>query len=32
VLGPEVPVESIETFAWLNGGYFVVSTYKEIKA
>jgi Protein of unknown function (DUF1579) len=28
VLGLGVPVESIETFAWLDGGYFLVSTYE----
>jgi Protein of unknown function (DUF1579) len=28
VLGPGVPMESIETFAWLDGGYFLVSTYE----
>jgi hypothetical protein len=28
VLGPGVSVESIETFAWLDGGYFLVSTYE----
>jgi len=28
VLGPGVSVESIETFTWLDGGYFLVSTYE----
>lgn len=28
VLGPGVPVESIETFTWLDGGYFLVHTYE----
>jgi hypothetical protein len=28
VLGPGVAVESVETFAWLDGGYFLVSTYE----
>jgi hypothetical protein len=28
VLGPGVTVESIETFAWLDGGYFLVGTYE----
>jgi Protein of unknown function (DUF1579) len=28
VLGPGVAVESIETFGWLDGGYFLVSTYE----
>jgi hypothetical protein len=27
VLGPGVAVESMETFAWLDGGYFLLSTY-----
>jgi hypothetical protein len=27
VLGPGVPVTSIEEFRWLEGGYFLVSTY-----
>ena len=28
VLGPGVPVRSAETFSWLDGGYFLVSTYE----
>lgn len=28
VLGPGVPVTSIESFSWLDGGYFLVSTYE----
>ena len=28
VLGPGVPVTSTETFHWLDGGYFLVSTYE----
>lgn len=28
VLGPGVPVHSTETFYWLEGGYFLVSTYE----
>jgi hypothetical protein len=28
VLGPGVPVTSFESFSWLEGGYFLVSTYK----
>ena len=28
VLGPGVPVRSTETFYWLDGGYFLVSTYE----
>jgi Protein of unknown function (DUF1579) len=28
VLGPGVPVISTETFYWLDGGYFLVSTYE----
>jgi predicted enzyme related to lactoylglutathione lyase len=28
VMGPGVPVRSIETFYWLDGGYFLVSTYE----
>jgi hypothetical protein len=27
-LGPGVVVESVETFGWLDGGYFLVSTYE----
>jgi hypothetical protein len=27
-MGPGVPVRSIETFYWLDGGYFLVSTYE----
>lgn len=30
VLGPGVPVTSTETFAWLDGGYFLVSTYETV--
>lgn len=30
VLGPGVPVESDETFGWLDGGYFLVSTYRTV--
>jgi hypothetical protein len=30
VLGPGVPVTSIETFYWLDGGYFLVSTYETV--
>ena len=28
VLGPVVPVTSRESFQWLDGGYFLVSTYE----
>ena len=28
VLGPGVPVTSTESFYWLDGGYFLVSTYE----
>jgi hypothetical protein len=28
VLGPGVPVTSTESFHWLDGGYFLVSTYE----
>ena len=28
VLGPGVPVTSVETFRWLDGHYFLVSTYE----
>jgi hypothetical protein len=28
VLGPGVPTTSTETFSWLDGGYFFVSTYE----
>jgi hypothetical protein len=28
VLGPGVPVTSTEEFSWLDGGYFLVSTYE----
>ena len=28
VLGPGVPVTSTEAFSWLDGGYFLVSTYE----
>lgn len=27
-LGPGAPVTSRETFRWLDGGYFLVSTYE----
>jgi Protein of unknown function (DUF1579) len=30
VLGPGVPVTSIESFRWLDGGYFLVSTYETV--
>ena len=30
VLGPAVPVTSVETFAWLDGGYFLVHTYETV--
>ena len=30
VLGPGVPVRSAETFSWLDGGYFLVSTYETV--
>jgi hypothetical protein len=30
VLGPGVPVTSVETFAWLDGGYFLVHTYETV--
>ncbi len=30
VLGPGVPVTSSETFYWLEGGYFLVSTYETV--
>ena len=30
VLGPGVPVTSIESFSWLDGGYFLVSTYETV--
>jgi len=30
VLGPGVPVTSTETFYWLDGGYFLVSTYETV--
>jgi Protein of unknown function (DUF1579) len=30
VLGPGVPVRSRETFYWLEGGYFLVSTYETV--
>jgi hypothetical protein len=30
VLGPGVPVTSTETFQWLEGGYFLVSTYDTV--
>jgi Protein of unknown function (DUF1579) len=28
ILGPGVPVTSVETFSWFDGGYFLVSTYE----
>ena len=28
VLGPGVPVTSLETFSWLEGGYFLVHSYR----
>jgi hypothetical protein len=28
MLGPGVPVTSYESFSWLDGGYFLVSTYE----
>jgi hypothetical protein len=30
VLGPGVPVTSTERFSWLDGGYFLVSTYETV--
>jgi Protein of unknown function (DUF1579) len=30
VLGPGVPVTSVETFQWLDGGYFLVHTYDTV--
>jgi hypothetical protein len=30
ILGPGVPVTSDETFEWLEGGYFLVSTYETV--
>jgi Protein of unknown function (DUF1579) len=30
VLGPGVPVTSVETFSWLEGGYFLVHTYETV--
>jgi hypothetical protein len=30
VLGPGVPVTSTERFRWLDGGYFLVSTYETV--
>ena len=30
VLGPGVPVTSVESFSWLDGGYFLVQTYETI--
>jgi Protein of unknown function (DUF1579) len=30
VLGPGVPVTSTETYYWLDGGYFLVSTYETV--
>ena len=28
ILGPGVPVTSVESFSWLDGGYFLVHTYE----
>ena len=30
ILGPGVPATSTETFSWLDGGYFLVSTYETV--
>jgi Protein of unknown function (DUF1579) len=30
MLGPGVPVTSVETFDWLDGGYFLVHTYETV--
>jgi len=30
VLGPGVPVTSVESFSWLDGGYFLVHTYETV--
>jgi Protein of unknown function (DUF1579) len=30
ILGPGVPVTSTETSSWLDGGYFLVSTYETV--
>jgi hypothetical protein len=30
ILGPGVPVENTETFYWLDGGYFLVSSYTTV--
>jgi Protein of unknown function (DUF1579) len=30
VLGPGVPVTSVETFHWLEGNYFLVQTYESV--
>jgi Protein of unknown function (DUF1579) len=30
MLGPGVPVTSVETFDWLEGGYFLVHTYETV--
>jgi hypothetical protein len=30
VLGPGVAVTSTESFSWLDGGYFLVSTYETV--
>ena len=30
MLGPGVPVTNAETFSWLDGGYFLVSTYETV--
>jgi hypothetical protein len=30
VIGPGVPVTSVETYSWLDGGYFLVHTYETV--
>jgi hypothetical protein len=30
VFGPGVPVSNEETFSWLEGGYFLVQTYRTV--
>ena len=30
ILGPEVPATSVESFHWLEGGYFLVHTYETV--
>jgi hypothetical protein len=30
IIGPGVPVTSVETFGWLDGGYFLVQTYETV--